>query len=135
MDFSNHNFPVAGLISYKEMVEKLNLHSKTIIHKLELETPDSNMTKLLDLTDGGKVWKVCRVRQINGKKIILDKDYFKSEFVTNLRRKFVRIRFMDISKRNSDSRSVFLIRKLPWSHAVKKINNYWTLKTSIWWQL
>jgi GntR family trehalose operon transcriptional repressor len=84
LDFSKFNFPVAGLISYKEMVEKLNLHSKTIIHKLELETPDSNMAKLLDLTGDGKVWKVFRIRQINGKKIILDKDYFKSEFVSNL---------------------------------------------------
>ena len=84
LDFSKFNFPVAGLISYKEMVEKLNLHSKTIIHTMELETPDSNMAKLLDLTDDGKVWKVFRIRQINGKKIILDKDYFKSEFVSNL---------------------------------------------------
>ncbi|TDL91647.1 trehalose operon repressor [Vibrio vulnificus] len=84
LDFSKFNFPVAGLISYKEMVEKLNLHSKTIIHKLELETPDSNMAKLLDLTDDGEVWKVFRIRQINGKKIILDKDYFNSEFVSNL---------------------------------------------------
>ncbi|CAH0266231.1 HTH-type transcriptional regulator TreR [Peribacillus sp. Bi96] len=84
LDFSKFNFPVAGLISYKEMVEKLNLHSKTIIHTMELEPPDSNMIKLLDLTEGEKVWKVVRVRQINGKKIILDKDYFNSEFVTNL---------------------------------------------------
>ncbi|MBR8645495.1 UTRA domain-containing protein [[Brevibacterium] frigoritolerans] len=87
------------------------------------------MAKLLDLTDDGKVWKVFRIRQINGKKIILDKDYFKSEFVSNLSKEILRIRFMDISKRNSGSRLVFQIRKLPWSHAVKKINNYWTLKT------
>ncbi|MCK1993852.1 trehalose operon repressor [Peribacillus muralis] len=84
LDFSKFNFPVAGLISYKEMVEKLHLHSKTIIHMMELEKPDSNMVKLLDLTEAEKVWKVFRVRQINGKKIILDKDYFSSKFVTNL---------------------------------------------------
>ncbi|MGE6376719.1 trehalose operon repressor [Peribacillus muralis] len=84
LDINKFNFPVAGLISFKEMAEKLNLHSKTIIHTLELESPDSNMMKHLDLTNDKEIWKVFRIRQINGKKIILDKDYFNSELVPKL---------------------------------------------------
>ncbi|MGP7817934.1 trehalose operon repressor [Niallia sp. 01092] len=81
MDFSKFDFPVTGLVSFKELAEKLHLQTKTIVHTLELIPSDSFLQNQLDLTGNEKVWKVFRAREIGGKKIILDKDYFHHTYI------------------------------------------------------
>ncbi|WP_445486634.1 trehalose operon repressor [Niallia sp. 03133] len=81
MDFSKFDFPVSGLTSFKELAGKLNLRTNTFVQTLELVPSNSFLKKQLDLTGDEMVWKVVRTREIEGKKIILDKDYFNNTYI------------------------------------------------------
>ncbi len=81
LDINRFDFPVSGLVSFKELSEKINRKSNTIVHELELIRPDEFLIKRLDLSVEDKVWKVVRVREIGDEKIILDKDFLKEKFV------------------------------------------------------
>ncbi|MFT8322130.1 MAG: trehalose operon repressor [Bacillus sp. (in: firmicutes)] len=81
MDFSKFNFPVSGLISFKELSGKLKIRTNTLVQKLELISANSALQKQLDINGREKVWQIYRAREIDGKKIILDKDYFNSSYI------------------------------------------------------
>lgn len=81
LDINRFDFPVSGLVSFKELSEKINRKSNTIVHELELIRPDEFLIKRLDLSVEDKVWKVVRIREIGDEKIILDKDFLKEKFV------------------------------------------------------
>ncbi|UII54743.1 trehalose operon repressor [Cytobacillus spongiae] len=78
------DFPVSGLVSFQELAQKLGQASHTIVHETSLVEPDDFLKKQLPVTDDDFVWKVIRVREIGGKKIILDKDFFHQKYVPSL---------------------------------------------------
>ncbi len=78
------NFPVSGLISFKELADKMEGSVRTIAHDVSLIKPTPYIQKQLQLTNKDLVWQVIRTREINGKKIILDKDYFHQKIVPEL---------------------------------------------------
>ncbi|RLL42113.1 trehalose operon repressor [Oceanobacillus piezotolerans] len=80
IDIHKFSFPVSGIVSYKELVEKLDLKSRTIVIKLGY-TESRMIRDTLNVPDGTKVWSVNRIREISGEKIILDKDYFNERYV------------------------------------------------------
>ena len=82
LDINRHNFSVSGLISFKEMSEKMGEKTRTYVKELELIDGDDFLRKKLNTED--KIWKVFRVREIGNKKIILDKDYLNSTYVNEL---------------------------------------------------
>lgn len=84
LDINRYDFPVSGLISFKELAQKMNMKAKTTVKKLELFEPDSFLKNDMDLAEEGKVWEVIRIRQIGDQKIILDKDYLSEKYVPNL---------------------------------------------------
>ncbi|RKD23661.1 transcriptional regulator, GntR family [Caminicella sporogenes DSM 14501] len=81
LDIHKFNFPVSGLISFKELSKKIGLNANTILKELSVIKPDSYLMKQLQISGDEHVWKVIRVREIDNKKIILDKDYFNKKFV------------------------------------------------------
>ncbi len=84
LDINKFDFPVSGLITFKELNEKMNMKARTIVEKLEVIRPDDFLMKHLQISPEEEVWKVIRVREIDEKKIILDKDYFNKRFVSSL---------------------------------------------------
>ncbi|MFF2445840.1 trehalose operon repressor [Neobacillus sp. NPDC058068] len=84
IDISKFDFPVSGLVSFKELSKKMGSKPKTIVHELELDKPDSLIRKQLQLSSKDLVWKVVRTREMGGEKIILDKDYLTKKFVPHL---------------------------------------------------
>ncbi|WP_409296647.1 trehalose operon repressor [Peribacillus sp. SCS-26] len=84
LDISKFNFPVSGLVSFKEVSRKMGHRAKTDVIKLELASPSPSITEHMKLEEGQKVWEVCRVREIDKDKIILDKDYLSAEIVPEL---------------------------------------------------
>ncbi|MFM9276524.1 trehalose operon repressor [Paenibacillus jiagnxiensis] len=84
LDIGRMNFPVTGLISFKEMSEKLGRSTKTHVHEVELVPVSSELARQLQIAVGEPVWKVVRSREIKGERIILDKDYFLSTVVGSL---------------------------------------------------
>jgi len=84
LDINKFDFPVSGLTSFKELSTKLNLKSKTIVQEFDLINPDDYLMKQLNISKENQVWKVIRIREIDGQKIILDKDFINKDYVKSL---------------------------------------------------
>lgn len=76
LDYGRMNFPVSGLVSFKEMSEKMGRRTRTIVHRTEKIPATRKIASQLDIEAGGPVWEVIRSREIEGERVILDKDYF-----------------------------------------------------------
>lgn len=81
LDVNKFNFPVSGLTSFKELAQKMNVECRTLLKELGRIPVDHFLKAQLGLSDGDEAWKVIRVREIDGKKIILDKDFFDTKHV------------------------------------------------------
>lgn len=84
LDINKYDFPVSGLISFKELSQKMGRKSKTVLSELQLIKSDEFLTEQLNLHKKDKVWKIVRVREIGNEKIILDKDFINANFVPSL---------------------------------------------------
>ncbi|MDR4947421.1 trehalose operon repressor [Neobacillus cucumis] len=84
IDISKFDFPVSGLVSFKELASKMGNEPTTIVNELSFMKPDDYIRQQLQLGSKDMVWKVVRTREINGEKIILDKDYLCSNIVPTL---------------------------------------------------
>ncbi|WP_449538414.1 trehalose operon repressor [Ferdinandcohnia sp. Marseille-Q9671] len=84
IDVNKFDFPVSGLVSFKELSEKMGDKPKTIVNELTLGKPDNFIKQQLQLSSKDQVWKVIRTRKINGENIILDKDYISKKYVPEL---------------------------------------------------
>jgi GntR family transcriptional regulator, trehalose operon transcriptional repressor len=84
LDLTKMNFPISGLVSFKELAKKMGKKSKTHVHELTIIHPDKLLMDALNVDSDAEIWKVIRVREIEGEKIILDKDYINKEFVPKL---------------------------------------------------
>lgn len=81
---NKYDFPVSGLVSFKELADKLDNQAKTTVHNLTLIDPDQYVAKQLQLSDESKVWQVIRTRDLAGERVILDKDYLLESQVPSL---------------------------------------------------
>jgi len=84
LNVNKFDFPVSGIVSFKELATNLQIPTKTIVHELSLIEADENLEVKLDVKPKEVVWKVARIREIAGDKIILDKDYFNKDIIPNL---------------------------------------------------
>jgi GntR family trehalose operon transcriptional repressor len=84
IDISKFDFPVSGLVSFKELASKMGSKPKTIVNELELIKPDGFVRQQLQLSSKDLVWKVIRTREMGGEKIILDKDFLAKKYVPSL---------------------------------------------------
>lgn len=84
LDINKFNFPVSGVVSFKEITDKLGRCSETIVEVLNCIIPTKSISNKLELAPEDKVWKIIRTRAIDGEKVILDKDYVAEKFVENL---------------------------------------------------
>lgn len=81
LDINKFAFPVSGIESYKELTKKLNLESKTIVNSLRYMDTENEAIDFMESDSSDNIWKVVRIREISGEKIILDKDYFNEKYV------------------------------------------------------
>lgn len=84
LDINKFNFPVSGLVSFKEIAQKSHSNIETFVEVLECILPKKNIARGLEITEDDKVWKVVRARSFDGERVILDKDYILKRFVDNL---------------------------------------------------
>ncbi|MFP7298021.1 trehalose operon repressor [Neobacillus niacini] len=85
IDINKFDFPVSGLVSFKELAEKMENKPRTIVNELSLILkPDAYIKQQLQLTGKEQVWKIVRTREIGGQKIILDKDFLAAKYVPSI---------------------------------------------------
>ncbi|GAF63139.1 GntR family transcriptional regulator [Bacillus sp. TS-2] len=83
LDSSKLDFPITGLVSFKELASKLGKESKTKVITLN-EQPLIHPLRVKNDSPNEKNWEIIRVREIDGEQIILDKDYLLNKFVPSL---------------------------------------------------
>ena len=83
LDINKFNFPVSGIRSFSELALSIGKDVETKIEELSLKEPSNKIKSKLELDDE-YVWKIVRVRKIDGERIILDKDYLNSKYVPTL---------------------------------------------------
>ncbi|BDG47310.1 MULTISPECIES: trehalose operon repressor [Parageobacillus] len=86
LDVGKYDFPVSGLVSFKELAQNMKQPVKTIVNELEIIKPDPYLKRYLHATNKDEIWKVIRSREIEGERIILDKDFFYKKYVPTLTR-------------------------------------------------
>lgn len=78
------DFPVSGIVSFKELATNLKFPTKTIVNELSIVEADSKLQFKLGVKMKTPVWKVVRIREISDEKVILDKDYFNTDLIPML---------------------------------------------------
>ncbi|WP_088042068.1 trehalose operon repressor [Bacillus sp. EAC] len=81
LDTAKFNFPVTGLISFKELSTQIGRNAETIVEKLDKVKPGKFIKEQLQIDDETAVWKVVRARKIDGKRIILDKEFYNGIYI------------------------------------------------------
>ena len=84
LDINKLNFPVSGVVSFKEVTERSGRNAKTKVELFESQFPRESIRKNLELNSDEPVWKVVRSRTIDNEKVILDKDYLVQKYVPHL---------------------------------------------------
>lgn len=84
LDINKFDFPFSGITSFKELIESMGKEVITLVEELSLRSPSKKTLDKLELSSEDYVWKIVRVRKIDGERIILDKDYFNAKFVPTL---------------------------------------------------
>lgn len=83
LDINRFNFPVSGVSSFKELAKTMKGSLETIVHRFTLEAVDEAIAKELYMQDGN-VYKIERIRKIDGECIILDIDHLNAQIVSGL---------------------------------------------------
>ncbi|MFB1049791.1 trehalose operon repressor [Paraliobacillus sp. JSM ZJ581] len=81
---NKYDFPVSGLVSFKELADKMGSKPKTTVEKLSLVTSTNFIKQQLQLSSNQAIWEVIRVRELEENKVILDKDFFIKDYVPHL---------------------------------------------------
>jgi GntR family trehalose operon transcriptional repressor len=81
LDMDRMSFPLSGLVSFKEMSQRLGISTKTLVYKTEQIDCPLEVARHLQVEKGEPIWSVIRAREIDGERIILDKDYFLASIV------------------------------------------------------
>jgi GntR family transcriptional regulator, trehalose operon transcriptional repressor len=77
LDVSRMDFPVSGLVSFKELQSSMGRDDiETTVHEFGLVNPSKRLETIFDVSADTEIWNVVRSRQIQGEKIILDKSFF-----------------------------------------------------------
>lgn len=84
LDINKFNFPVSGVVSFKEISHKIGRDSETEVEFLKCIVPNKIIARNLELKSDEKVWEIIRARSIGGEKVILDKDYVLQRLVENI---------------------------------------------------
>ncbi|PAF32870.1 trehalose operon repressor [Paenibacillus sp. 7516] len=84
LDIRKIDFPISGLVSFKELAKKMGHRARTHVEKFEEQKVDQALFKTIHFGMGEQAWKIVRVRNVDGERVILDKDYISQRLVPGL---------------------------------------------------
>lgn len=84
LDIRKIDFPISGLVSFKELAKKMGHRARTHVEDFEEQKVDQALFKTIHFGMGEEVWKIVRVRNVDGGRVILDKDYISQRLVPGL---------------------------------------------------
>src|SRR5690625_2646584 len=81
IDRSKLDLPVSGLVSFKEITDKIGYKPETIVNQCALIKPSEWIKDQLKLSKEDQVWELIRIRAFSEQRVILDKDYLAEKFI------------------------------------------------------
>lgn len=84
LDFNRYEFPVSGVVSFKELAQHMDQKVETEVLYLEKMHPDLRIQKALQLAPQDHIWFLQRVRRIDNEAVILDTDILNAAIVPEL---------------------------------------------------
>lgn len=84
LDKNKFNFPVSEIASFKEIYRYSDSKPRTFVENLEIVKNDQTLMEALHIGPDEEAFVLERIREIEGEKIIIDKDYFSRKIVDNL---------------------------------------------------
>lgn len=84
LDRKRYEFPVSGVVSFKELSKTMGSSVETRVICCECIKPDEKMKQNMKLNDKDRVWMIERVRNIDGEHIILDLDFLNASIVPHM---------------------------------------------------
>ena len=82
IDKNKLSFPISEIRSFKEL--HIDVDNRTYVENLEICKNEDEIMEELNLKKEEEYFKVIRIREIEGEKIIIDKDYIPRKFVPNI---------------------------------------------------
>lgn len=82
IDKNQFNFPISAIKSFKEL--HVGVENKTYVENLEILKGEKDIIKYLGINSDEEYFKLVRIREIEGEKIIIDKDYIPRKYVSNI---------------------------------------------------
>lgn len=82
IDKNKLSFPISEIRSFKEL--HIDVDNRTYVENLEICKNEDEIMEKLNLKKEEEYFKVIRIREIEGEKIIIDKDYIPRKFVPNI---------------------------------------------------
>ncbi|MGQ8875377.1 trehalose operon repressor [Paenibacillus sp. TSA_86.1] len=84
LDIRKIDFPVSGLVSFKELAQKMGHRAQTVVKLFEEQVVDQALSQKTSFALNEHVWQINRVRKVDGEHVILDKDYISQRFIPGL---------------------------------------------------
>lgn len=84
LDVNRYEFPVSGVVTFKELASKMNQKVETEVICLEKIHPDQKMMNIFNISKEEYLWVIERVRKIEGESIILDIDILNAEIIPGI---------------------------------------------------
>lgn len=84
LDVNRYDFPVSGVISFKEIQSSLGANVYTKVVCLEKIKPDTRIKQYLKLHEHSEVWMIQRVRYVDDEAVILDTDFINADIIKHL---------------------------------------------------
>lgn len=79
-----YTMPISEIKSFQEINEMEDRQAKTYVRDLDLVSDRNLNKKIFGIDSDEEVFKVVRLREIGGEKVILDTDYFRREIIGSL---------------------------------------------------
>ncbi|PZT52994.1 trehalose operon repressor [Paenibacillus silvae] len=84
LDIRKIDFPVSGLVSFKELARKMGHRAQTVVKLFSEQAVDQALSQKTGFAQQQQVWQINRVREVDGEQVILDKDYISQRLIPGL---------------------------------------------------
>ena len=84
LDFNRYEFPVSGVVSFKELSNQMEEKVETEVVALEKIHPDQRMKDIFQMNQDDYIWFIQRVRRIDGEAVILDTDILDAQIIPHI---------------------------------------------------
>lgn len=119
------DFPVSGLVSFKELADKMGEKPITTVHQCAKVSANEFIQKQLKLADNQEVWEIIRTRSFSGQRVILDKDYLITRTVQHISKDIAEASIYDYLENNLGLIISFAKKKLLLRNQQQRIMSCW----------